>query len=291
MPKRPGKLQFISWTHGDGGDVADTQRRAHSHAARTAHARERRLRILEYQARKAAQGIVEDWGTRDSAPAEPMKNVAAAPDGDVFSLEEETSMPSPPLIGLLDSGGRGDPFSSFASPFNPIEHFLLYHYVTVVIPFMSSLCITLREHARYSEERSRDWVQLVLSDPGSTKGIFLAASRHLSKIHQQRQNFLRLSLQYKIDCIQALRRAISAGTLTAMDDSTFAKIIILAADEFLLGNLEMSRHHIRGAVKVVELKGGPHTLGLGGFLEHILYKYVGEVGLSYKFQPPEIPSF
>lgn len=30
---------------------------------------------------------------------------------------------------------------------------------------------------------------------------------------------------------------------------------------------------------MVELNGGPQTLGLNGFLEMVLYKYVDEVGL------------
>lgn len=47
----------------------------------------------------------------------------------------------------------------------------------------------------------------------------------------------------------------------------------------MLGDLAMSKRHVQGAVQMVELNGGPQTLGLNGFLEMVLYKYVDEVGL------------
>ncbi len=34
----------------------------------------------------------------------------------------------------------------------------------------------------------------------------------------------------------------------------------------------MCKHHVEGALKMVELKGGPHSLGLNGFLKHLLSK-------------------
>lgn len=43
----------------------------------------------------------------------------------------------------------------------------------------------------------------------------------------------------------------------------------------------MSRRHVEGAVRMVKLNGGPQTLGLDGFLEHLisnlLRKLVGDV--------------
>lgn len=45
----------------------------------------------------------------------------------------------------------------------------------------------------------------------------------------------------------------------------------------------MLKHHVDGAVKMVALRGGPHTLGLDGLLEHLLSNLLSkrraEVGL------------
>ena len=41
----------------------------------------------------------------------------------------------------------------------------------------------------------------------------------------------------------------------------------------------MTKRHVEGAVKMVELKGGPQTLGMNGFLAMLLAKYSEEVGL------------
>ena len=42
----------------------------------------------------------------------------------------------------------------------------------------------------------------------------------------------------------------------------------------------MARHHVKGAASMVDLNGGPKTLGLDGFLEIVLDKYVEQVGLT-----------
>lgn len=37
---------------------------------------------------------------------------------------------------------------------------------------------------------------------------------------------------------------------------------------------------------MVELNGGPHTLGLNGFLEMVLNKFTNQVGLPNRFLEP-----
>ena len=48
----------------------------------------------------------------------------------------------------------------------------------------------------------------------------------------------------------------------------------------------MLKHHVEGAVQMVELKGGPFTLGLEGLLEHLLSnllaKVVGELEIQVR---------
>jgi hypothetical protein len=38
------------------------------------------------------------------------------------------------------------------------------------------------------------------------------------------------------------------------------------------GDFAASRHHIRGMISMVELKGGAQSLGLNGLLQHLLAK-------------------
>ncbi len=56
--------------------------------------------------------------------------------------------------------------------------------------------------------------------------------------------------------------------------------------------MAMSKHHVRGALKMVELNGGPQTLGLDGFLKMVVQKYAGQVGLTLDWLaqplPPEV---
>jgi hypothetical protein len=120
MANKPGKIQFISSTYPGDTTSAKEQRRAHSHAARTAHATARRLRIIDYQAGKIKQTPEGSQGIEERG---------STPIGSVLSNfnaveTEKVVLPSP--ISLLASDRR-DPFHSFARSFEPIEHFLLDH--------------------------------------------------------------------------------------------------------------------------------------------------------------------
>lgn len=95
------------------------QRQAHSHAARAAHAKARRLCTIEYQAGKASQIEKDTEGIQELVVAS-SSNVPAI---GAFGAEQAV-LPSP--VNLLSPNGR-DPFDSFARPLKPFEHFLLDH--------------------------------------------------------------------------------------------------------------------------------------------------------------------
>lgn len=121
MRPKPGNtgIQFIVSAYSR-DTSAKEQQKAHSHAARAAHARARRLRTIEYQASKAGQ--------QPETPRE-VKDLETTTKGcDILALKadetEGTVLPS--LLNLLSSDRR-DPFSCFARDFEPIEHFLLDH--------------------------------------------------------------------------------------------------------------------------------------------------------------------
>jgi hypothetical protein len=105
--KEAGNIQFVNVFP---GNIASTeeQRRLHSHAARTAHAKARRLCTTKYQASKANQLSESSKGSDEMSV--------------VPRINQQHVLPNP--VSLLASD-RKDPFESFARPFNQVEHFLL----------------------------------------------------------------------------------------------------------------------------------------------------------------------
>jgi hypothetical protein len=115
-----GTIQFANTFYPGDAMAAEEQGRAHSHAARAAHAKARRLRTIEYQARKASQIPEDHQGVKErsiapSSSVQPILNAVET---------EQPLLPSP--VSLLASDRR-DPFKSFARSFESIEHFLLDH--------------------------------------------------------------------------------------------------------------------------------------------------------------------
>jgi hypothetical protein len=114
------KIQFInSYCPGD-TISAQVQRKAHSHAARTAHAKSRRLRMCDYQAGKTKQIPRDHQGDKELRI---MHRGSALSTFDATEIEKSVH-PSPATLLASD---RKDPFCSFARPFKPIEHYLLDH--------------------------------------------------------------------------------------------------------------------------------------------------------------------
>jgi hypothetical protein len=108
MSGKRSEIQFIYSSHPGlpGVKSAETQRRVHSHAAWSAHAKARRQRLLKYQAIKASSNSEDDTQLCTKAAAEVGIATISSP------------------ISLLGSGRR-DPFASFARHLIPIEDFLL----------------------------------------------------------------------------------------------------------------------------------------------------------------------
>ncbi|CEJ53826.1 hypothetical protein PMG11_00167 [Penicillium brasilianum] len=191
--------------------ISGTQQRklAHSHAARSAHAKARRLRTIQYQAQKRS--------AKQSDPAE--------------NCDEEGSpieFPTSQIIRNLPAD-RKDPFMSFATPLKPVEEMLFDHYVTVIVPLMRCEEPTLE----FTERMTRTWVPLARTDASLLDIIFLLSSRHLSAINtqsQQRSAYTQRAFHYKSTCLRILRDAIS-NEAPYFSDSTIAKAIMLAYDE------------------------------------------------------------
>lgn len=113
------EIQFINFNPVDPSST-ESQQRVHSHAASVAHARKRRLRVIEHQASKSTQQSKDDHRTSQRDQDERHRKLTAQ-----NSVElEQSVIPSP--VNQLESY-RKDPFMSFATPFRPIEHFLFNH--------------------------------------------------------------------------------------------------------------------------------------------------------------------
>lgn len=124
-PNEPREIQFINLSHPAEAAATESQRRAHSHAARAAHARTRRLRTMEYRAHKATQHADDGRGSNAEGIGEQLlvnkDAVSAAPK----AVQLQTALVPGPA-NLLASD-RTDPFVSFARPLKPFELFLLDH--------------------------------------------------------------------------------------------------------------------------------------------------------------------
>ncbi|CBF73537.1 predicted protein [Aspergillus nidulans FGSC A4] len=182
---------------------AAERRLARSHAARSTHARARRLRTIQYQAQKAQDASNE--------------------------LQEDSG--ELPQYGLLHalSYYRRDPFESSARRLRPMEQMFFDHYLTVIIPLMRCNGLDVEFYRRMT----LSWIPLALSDDGLLNVLFLAACRHLSECYQTRpqaEPFSRMAFQYKLRLLRSLREEISAET-AHFTDASVIKAIMLAYDE------------------------------------------------------------
>jgi hypothetical protein len=55
---------------------------------------------------------------------------------------------------------------------------------------------------------------------------------------------------------------------------------VAVSAQITIGEMAISRQHLQAALRMVEMNGGPQTLGLDGFLEMVLQKYAVQTGLT-----------
>ncbi|KAL4940595.1 hypothetical protein BDV06DRAFT_18439 [Aspergillus oleicola] len=259
----PWGIQFIVTSAPSTSTAGPTEsRKARVHAARSAHARARRLRTIEYQAQKAREGGKE--------------------------LELANHIQSFHPIGCGPnhqlSYHRRDPFMSCARRLRPNEEVLFDHYVTAVVPLMRCNGFD----AEFFRRMMAAWVPFALATESVLDILLLSASRHLVESYepqQQHEYYLRLAFQYKAGIAQSLREAISVETPN-FSDATIIKAIMMAYDELWTRDNASLELHINAASEMVTLKGGPQTLGLDGFIERLLFNLIikinRDVGITVK---------
>ncbi|KAH8898423.1 hypothetical protein GQ53DRAFT_837332 [Thozetella sp. PMI_491] len=273
----PRKLHFINTSNPTAGDARSARRLARSHSAREVHARERRLRLAKYSTDGTKEKSGDPGGHESTIPVAGQTRDAGqgAPPAPRDPEDGGASLSAP--VSLLGADRR-DPFASSARPLTPVEHFLVDHYVRVVVPYMNDCCYVFKYAAEYQQSAIYGWMQLALGDIGCLASILLSSCRHLVKEQPGNDKFAKMAIQYKLSCLRELNKTLAQGVPTSYD-STFAQILLLATDEMRLGDIPTTRSHVRGAIKMLELNGGPQSLGLDGFLASLYWYFLYDKGL------------
>ncbi|KAJ5833404.1 transcriptional regulator family: Fungal Specific TF [Penicillium riverlandense] len=235
MSGKRSEFQFIHTSQPGvpGVASAEKQRLVHSHAARAAHAKARRQRLVEYRAIKTRSGSEDERQPFSTAAAETAIAV----------------IPSP--LGFLGSDRR-DPFASFARRLNPIEDFLLDYYMANVVPCSNLQRCQISHPESRTQHLNKQFIQLAATNASSLNGLFLVTCRHLSQcLPHKGPYFIQLALQYKIACARSLMEAISSsGMRSPISDSTLVLALFLAHDDILIGDGPSTKIHVQGAIQM-----------------------------------------
>jgi hypothetical protein len=163
-------------------------------------------------------------------------------------------------------------------------------------------CNAFDEH--FTERMMHGWVPLAVAEQSLLYIIFLASCRTLANQYTDRPEqklFNRLAFQYKLVILRSLRESITTEA-PRFSDTTVSKALMLAYDEvrtlhyykrqddnvhqLFVHDEKMLKHHVQGAVQMVNLNGGPQTLGLDGLmarlLSNLLNKVIIELGVPVR---------
>lgn len=124
-------MEFITLAHPDEKDSASLKRQAHSHAARVAHARARRLRMAAH-AKQRTDALKEEAQGKASKNELPM-TVTRQTNNQEFSRDPALAITMPKTI----SGAfEHEPLASFIKSLAPREHFIFDHCESPPLPLI-----------------------------------------------------------------------------------------------------------------------------------------------------------
>ncbi|KAH7024480.1 uncharacterized protein B0I36DRAFT_331489 [Microdochium trichocladiopsis] len=282
-------LVFLLTTGQSSGSSAPTDKKvARAAAAREAHARKRRARTAQYQAQRAASGsqaltsATNPWALLAAMRDDPFDTFA-------LTLNRNERFLFDHYITILIPNWRRHASTTRSSLHRP----------------------RLREHGD-GGIMYNDLARLAITDTGLLTATLLAACRHMSRqpgLSSPRpgvdacEYYITLAMEYKARCVKSViddierrRRAKEGQCRTegagngdrdnetplvwdrqksaGEDNMTLTKIIVLALDEIWLGDIPMARHHVLGAMKLVDLNGGPDTLRMGSFVANMFASFL-----------------
>ncbi|VUC29496.1 unnamed protein product [Clonostachys rosea] len=239
--KMPREFQFVAVLRPTEPVPLETRKLTHSHARRETHAMKKRLRIQRGQS-KAIQVQTEN-------------SVALFP---------------PPFPGLSSRilSSRKDAFSVLPRPLCHQEHFLLDHYIRIVVPYATATCHALFSGPGNHQERVfREWVGLALTDQDLfDTAVLLRACRHILATSPDDPALSQMALLYKQRGLQRLRQSLG-DMPSPVNALIVAMALSLAIDEDSYGEIGVARLHAEGVFNMVDLGGGPGSIGLTGLLQ------------------------
>lgn len=149
----------------------------------------------------------------------------------------------------------------------------------MVIPHLDFHCPVMNHLAEYHAHMRKNWIFFSSTDVDFLQGFLLAACRHLSMVHVDRNYYAQLATQYKLRYVKSLRQSISAEA-QPLSATAVTRALVLAFDELMLRDLPTAAKHLLGAVQMVQLAGGSQALGLSDLGHYILDSCVQRNRLS-----------
>ncbi|KAF4971405.1 hypothetical protein FZEAL_9856 [Fusarium zealandicum] len=252
-------MEFITIVHPAQSLSAEFKRQAHSHAARVAHARARKVQVAHHiEEKKRKKKNVRGTVSSDNSSVEAPVAVARQHHND----HVETTPVTPRIIpGAFEH----ETLASFIVSLTTREQFLFHYYINVVVPQLCLQCPILEHLGRGHRSMRDNWVLYSSTDTDLLKGFLLAACRHLS-VFQSEEEYTQLALQYKLSYVQSLREVISMGN-PSLSRVAVARAMVLVFDEITLGDITMASNHVLGIIQIIKSGGGPQAVGLSDFLQ------------------------
>lgn len=249
LAKEAPQLRFITITNPKQDKDFRTRKIVRSHVARQYH-------VIRQQAWKN-EG---DLQRVDSGNGPDQANAAIVAQGYSRQMLRQSTRCLAAAVGP----GGSDPFSSCSLPVTPRINILIDHFLTVVGPQMNSF---LTSSSNTTDSMKTVYVPFSISDRCVFHGLLLLSARSFAKISGD-MSYHVTALTHKAECIRLVNEALG-NPRRATSDATIAAVLMLAVEEFLLGNLEVFKAHMCGLHSIVLIRGGLYTLGLGGILEQL----------------------
>ncbi|PMD28924.1 hypothetical protein L207DRAFT_521321 [Hyaloscypha variabilis F] len=249
LAKATPQLRFITTTNPEQDKDHRTRKIVRSHVARQYH-------VVRQQAWKDGEEL---QGGR-SANVTGHANAALEVQG--YS-QQMLRQPTGSLVTAVGPGGT-DPFSSCSLDITPRMNILIDHFLNVVGPQMNAFAIN---SSNTTDPIKTIYIPFSISDPCVFHGLLLLSAQSFAKISGD-TSYRITALTHKAECIRLVNKALGiSGKATC--DATIAAVLMLAVEELLLGNLEVFKTHLSGLQSMVSIRGGLHTLGLGGILKQL----------------------
>ncbi|KAF4416358.1 hypothetical protein FACUT_12654 [Fusarium acutatum] len=249
-------MHFITVTNPGQRASAKTTRKAHSHAARVAHARTRKQRVVDYHNQKGQQEA-KSHDEPDDLPSE----ITLPPTSE---LQKLTSVPF-----TLPGDFQPNNIIHFIKSLSTFEQNIFSQYLQTVLPSQIAHCPIIMDIAEQASEIRSNWIFFVSTDLVLLRGCLLAACRYLAQV-ELRDEYALLAIQYKQYYLQSLRKELSSRSLPSRRNAV-AMTTVLALDEITCGDHLVAAKHVLGAMKMVEDAGGLDRLGLSHLVRYVLY--------------------